>query len=242
MCMKACLNCPPRNLTSLSGAVILQLSAVSTKCFFLRTIDNYERLHPRDRRRNGIVLKFSKVTTTVTAFITFNEGCPFDGGTFEFVFDFQRDYDLIGPKITLRTKMWHPSVDQTDGFVYFNGNYWADNWSIYEFAPRLKSWMCTLDYSRLVEMEIVDQAINHPELFEKTARFWTTKYAGGSEPLDEQYEKSVQYLMAAGFSEEKATRELSLNQWVLKKSVSTELMTAGLKLGLSPSSSIHKLP
>ncbi|CAI2317633.1 unnamed protein product [Caenorhabditis sp. 36 PRJEB53466] len=175
----------------------------------------YQQSTGEQHEKDGIVLEFSEQTNTVTAFITFFEGSPYASGTFQVEFVLPEEYPFKWPKIKVLTRIWHPKVALDTGAVccQFSSSDWQPTWTIHNLAFMLRSWLCDMETEQPVEARIANQYKDRPFVFERTAMFWTTKYACGSAPLDEEYNNILEIAIEAGFSENQAIRELSWSHW-----------------------------
>ncbi|KAL6912220.1 hypothetical protein ACP4OV_001025 [Aristida adscensionis] len=114
------------------------------------------------------------------------DGSPYAGGTFPVDVRFRRDHPFVPPKITFKTKVYHPNINGKGRMVL---DIFKENWS-----PAL-----TIDKLLISIVSVLnDPVLDHPanldvaalyesdvKLYEKKARAWTLKYA--STPVASYY-------------------------------------------------------
>ncbi|KAF8358280.1 hypothetical protein PRIPAC_93275 [Pristionchus pacificus] len=66
---------------------------------------------------------------------------------------------------------------------------------------------------------VAKQKMSEPELFEKTARFWTQHYANGSGEKDAEFLQKIKNLKEMGVNEDKAISTLSCCGWSSERSI-----------------------
>ncbi|CAN6233677.1 unnamed protein product [Urochloa humidicola] len=116
------------------------------------------------------------------------DGTPYAGGTFPVDVDFVDNYPFKHPKITFKTKVYHPNIDSEgkmtlDIFVY-------DNWSPAMTLHTILIYIVSvLDDPMLnghrVNDEVNDVYESDAELYEQMARAWTWEYS--SAPIVSYY-------------------------------------------------------
>lgn len=105
-------------------------------------------------------------------------GTPYEGGTFEVNIQLPAGFCIAPPRLTFLTKVWHPNVSSTNGSTCL----FTTDWSPVVTLPK------TLLYAHLLLCEVVPdesphdtvvaaQYVDHREMFERTAKDWTRRYA-----------------------------------------------------------------
>ncbi|KAL6633650.1 hypothetical protein ACP70R_026321 [Stipagrostis hirtigluma subsp. patula] len=106
------------------------------------------------------------------------EGSPYAGGTFPVDIKFHRDHPFKPPKITFKTKVYHPNINAKGQMVLdiFKGN-WSPAMTIDKALISIVSVLNDpmLDYP--VNGDIADLYESDIKLYESKARAWTLMYA-----------------------------------------------------------------
>lgn len=105
---------------------------------------------------------------------------PYEKGTFQLDMDIPTEYPFKPPKVKFATKIYHPNVKSDGGVCHEMLN---DGWS-----PQLKLSEVLLMVNQILkepnpenplEPEIANQYKADRNAFNKQAKEWTKKYAGG---------------------------------------------------------------
>ncbi|CAN6253490.1 unnamed protein product [Urochloa humidicola] len=106
------------------------------------------------------------------------DGTPYAGGTFPVDVQFTNDHPMKPPKMTFKTKVYHPNIN-SEGQVVLD--IFHDNWS-----PALTIEKLLLSIVSVLHDPMLDRPVNAHiarlyktdiKLYEKKARAWTRRYA-----------------------------------------------------------------
>ncbi|CAN6287397.1 unnamed protein product [Urochloa humidicola] len=116
------------------------------------------------------------------------DGSPYAGGTFPVDVDFASTYPLRPPKITFKTKVYHPNIDSRGEMTLdiFHYNNWRLRTSVHELLFLIVSVL----YDPMLDGHPVNDEVNDLyesdiELYEQMARAWTCEYS--SAPIVSYY-------------------------------------------------------
>ncbi|CAO1941954.1 unnamed protein product [Urochloa humidicola] len=115
------------------------------------------------------------------------DGSPFAGGTFPVDVDFVGHYPFQHPKITFKTKVYHPSIDSEGEMMLDIFQY---NWSPAMTVHKLLLFIVSVLYDPMLDGHRVNDEVNDvyesdAELYEQMARAWTWEYS--SAPIISYY-------------------------------------------------------
>ena len=107
------------------------------------------------------------------------EDSPYEGGNFTLKMQFPKDFPFKPPKVEFETKVYHPNVKNATGAICLG--ILKDDWSPQITVPKILMSISTLltdpNVDHPLEEEIAKQYKENRELYDKTAKEWTEKYA-----------------------------------------------------------------
>ncbi|CCG28292.1 UBC core domain-containing protein [Caenorhabditis elegans] len=147
------------------------------------------------------------------------EETPYEGGIFELDIKIGESYPFKAPTVKFITKIWHPSVSPFDGTICLHdvdNGVWPVSMTIYKVLIVIQSWMSNFNEKEPIDVEILEQATNNREVFEKTAEFWTKRFAGSRrKPYNQECQQKVQLMSRVIRNEELSIIALSYHNWTL---------------------------
>lgn len=106
------------------------------------------------------------------------EGSPYAGGTFPVEVQFTGHHPFKPPKITFKTKVYHPNIDSEGQMVLdiFQGN-WSPALTVEKLLLSIVSVLYDPMLDHPVDRHIARLYKSNIELYEEKARAWTRRYA-----------------------------------------------------------------
>ena len=112
------------------------------------------------------------------------EGTPYEGGNFELKITLPKEYPHKPPMLNVMTKVYTPIVNPEDHTICAPilqsdnkpGN-WAPTNSVYDVLLVFRNMLGEMGQDHAVDAEVAQVLETQPEVFKKTAREWTLKYA-----------------------------------------------------------------
>ena len=107
------------------------------------------------------------------------ENSPYEGGNFTLKMQFPKDFPFKPPKVEFETKVYHPNVKSATGAICLG--ILKDDWSPQITVPKILMSISTLltdpNVDHPLEEEVAKQYKENRDLYNKTAKEWTEKYA-----------------------------------------------------------------
>ena len=106
-------------------------------------------------------------------------GTPYEGGAFEVNIQLPEVYWVVPPRVTFLTKVWHPNVSSTNGSTCLFTTEWSGALTLPKMllcAFALLGDVAPPDESPH-DTVVAAQYVEKREMFERTARDWTRRYA-----------------------------------------------------------------
>ena len=115
-----------------------------------------------------------------TATVTGPAGSPFEHGRFALDMEFAPDYPFLRPRVSFKTKVYHPSVNSATGYVSL-GDEIADRWQPSMTVANILQYIIVIlgepDEEHVVVPEIWREYVKDRDTYNRKAREWTEKYA-----------------------------------------------------------------
>jgi ubiquitin-conjugating enzyme (huntingtin interacting protein 2) len=156
-------------------------------------------------------------------------GTPYEAGTFEVEIQLPAGYWQNPPRLTFLTKVWHPNVSSTNGSTCL----FTTDWSGAVTLPKMLLCAHALLHDAAPDVEdgsaphdtvVAAQYANRRDMFERTARDWTRRYAKKT-PLGAfvgDHNESERYFAPDGWGEGElgeSANDLQLVKYLVLKAV-----------------------
>jgi ubiquitin-conjugating enzyme E2 D/E len=104
---------------------------------------------------------------------------PYEKGIFTIELDIPPEYPFKPPKVKFVTKTYHPNILQKDGSICAQilGDQWSPQLKINDVLGIVRQMLETPNIDSPLEEEVAEQYRNKRDVFNKTAKEWTKKYA-----------------------------------------------------------------
>ncbi|GAB0189528.1 ubiquitin-conjugating enzyme E2 L5-like [Grus japonensis] len=104
---------------------------------------------------------------------------PYNAGAFRFELTFSPHHPLTPPRVTLRTSIYHPSVDP-DGHIcqpLTSAEHWAPTTRATQVLQDLLLMLDSLDTQRVLRQDLARELRDQPEVFHRRAEEHTRLHA-----------------------------------------------------------------
>ncbi|XP_049851188.1 ubiquitin conjugating enzyme E2 B-like [Schistocerca gregaria] len=107
------------------------------------------------------------------------EKTPYESGFFTIDLEMPAEYPFKPPKVKFITKVYHPNILKKDGSICAEvlGSTWSPQIKLHEVLLILRSMLAEPNVDSPLEEEIAEQFQNNRDTYNKTAKYWTKKYA-----------------------------------------------------------------
>ncbi|KAI5286535.1 hypothetical protein KEM54_006696 [Ascosphaera aggregata] len=109
------------------------------------------------------------------------QGTAYEGGTFWVEIRIPPQYPFKPPLMRFITRIWHPNVSSQTGTICLDtlGKAWSPILTLKSALISLQSLLSTPEPRDPQDAEVAKMLLESPERYERVARSWTAKYAGG---------------------------------------------------------------
>jgi len=149
---------------------------------------------------------------------------PYEGGTFVLEIKIPDNYPMQPPKCKFLTRMWHPNISSMMGVICLDilkKNLWnPEQMSLRVMLLSIQALLSSCVPEDPLEPYVAAQYKLNRDMFDRTARHWTTVYAGATiHGDDDEFNDKVKKLASFGFDQHNARKQLSAHQWNVDKAM-----------------------
>ncbi|MES1904714.1 MAG: ubiquitin-conjugating enzyme E2 K [Paramarteilia canceri] len=176
--------------------------------------------NPKNAENDGFELKIDEDNLTKLEAVL--NGAPdtlYEGGKFLLSIDVPREYPFQPPKVKFTTKIWHPNVSSVTGCICLDilNKTWAASMTLRVILVSIQALLSAPVPDDPQDAIVASMYTKDRNLYNKTARFWTHKFAGRSnkDTEFEDFEQKINDLkdITGKKDEIKLLIALSNNNW-----------------------------
>ena len=146
-----------------------------------------------DLMKNNYSIKLVEESNThLIGLIRGADDTPFQYGVFSIDIKIPDKYPFEPPICKFMTKVWHPNVSSQTGVICLDilKDQWAAAMTIESVLKSLQSFLSSPEPADPQDAVVASQYLNHRNLYNKTAKFWTYSYAVEDKTLKEKFDKT----------------------------------------------------
>ncbi|GAQ85692.1 ubiquitin-conjugating enzyme [Klebsormidium nitens] len=134
--------------------------------------------------------QLSRLTGTIKGPI----GTPYEGGIFVVDITLTKSYPFEPPKMTFKTKVWHPNVSSANGAICLDilKDQWSPALTLKTALLSLQALLSTPEPDDPQDAVVAQQYLRNYQDYVTTARNWTNAFATGDRGLQEKVAKLVE--------------------------------------------------
>lgn len=146
--------------------------------------------------------------------ITGPPGTPYEGGTFELNIKIPNNYPFQPPEIRFATKVWHVNISSVNGFICLDilKDKWSACLTLRTILLSIQVLLSTPEPADPQDFAVARQLSEDPEMFELTARYWTSVHAGGPNK-NQSFDDKMNKMMKLGICKNQSLAILSYSNW-----------------------------
>ncbi|XP_072170829.1 ubiquitin-conjugating enzyme E2 K-like [Diadema setosum] len=167
-----------------------------------------------------IVLPMDDDYSELQGEITGPPDTPYEGGRFKLHIKVPETYPFNPPQVKFVTKIWHPNISSVTGAICLDilKDQWAAAMTLRTVLLSLQALLADAEPDDPQDAVVAKQYKDDHEEYIKTARHWTSVYAGGS-MRNGELETKVKTIVEMGFEETCAREALSSSCWDIEKAI-----------------------
>lgn len=144
---------------------------------FIKRVSREYQLVVRQPVENVTISVDEDDIMTWNGYITGPPNTPFAGGNFDFTLTFPNDYPFKAPKFLLKTRIFHPNVDNSGKMCLSTINDWAPNKTAKDILAEVVTLMVAPNPDNPVEASTAELFKSNYNSFYNKALEWTSRYA-----------------------------------------------------------------
>ncbi|XP_064394244.1 ubiquitin-conjugating enzyme E2-22 kDa-like [Halichondria panicea] len=164
--------------------------------------------------------------TKLRGFITGPPDTPFEGGKFILDIQIPESYPFNPPKVKFVTKIWHPNISSVTGAICLDilKDQWAAAMTLRTVLLSIQALLQAAEPDDPQDAVVAKQYKESPDLYKKTARHWSQKYANAPGEKDlsmdqSEFDDKVKQLLVMGIDQDQARAALSTHGWDVERAI-----------------------
>ncbi|XP_014672084.1 PREDICTED: ubiquitin-conjugating enzyme E2-22 kDa-like [Priapulus caudatus] len=147
---------------------------------------------------------------------------PYESGTFILEIKIPETYPFNPPKVRFQTKIWHPNISSVTGAICLDilRDQWAAAMTLRTVLLSLQALLAAAEPDDPQDAVVARQFKENYEIYVKTAKHWSYKYAGAPNRTPE-LDSKLKQLADMGVDEHRARVALSSCDWDLARATET---------------------
>ncbi|KAI6188652.1 E2 ubiquitin-conjugating enzyme [Aphelenchoides besseyi] len=182
-----------------------------------------EIVNSKDLNEHGVLIEvLDNNLQNLRGYLRGPPSSPYEGAKFQLSINIPDAYPFKPPSVKFTTRVWHPNVSSATGAICLDilKENWAASMTLRTVLLSIQALLTLPEPKDPQDAVVAAQYMKKPELFKKTATFWSQHFGGSTSSLpDKSFLDKIQKMKEMGLDEDFVISSLSCSDWDLDKTI-----------------------